>query len=30
MNLVVTEEHVTEDGIMIRRGKKNFNRIVVE
>ncbi|EPY2281635.1 tyrosine--tRNA ligase [Clostridium sporogenes] len=29
-NLVVTEEHVTEDGIMIRRGKKNFNRIVVE
>ena len=30
INLVVTEEHVTEDGIMIRRGKKNFNRIVVE
>ncbi|BAQ14955.1 tyrosyl-tRNA synthetase [Clostridium botulinum B2 128] len=30
MNLVVTEEHVTEDGIMIRRGKKNFNRIVIE
>ncbi|ACQ54560.1 tyrosine--tRNA ligase [Clostridium botulinum] len=30
INLVLTEEHVTEDGIMIRRGKKNFNRIVVE
>ncbi|AVQ38379.1 tyrosine--tRNA ligase [Clostridium botulinum] len=30
INLVVTEEDVTEDGIMIRRGKKNFNRIVVE
>ncbi|NFF63315.1 tyrosine--tRNA ligase [Clostridium sporogenes] len=30
INLVVTEEYVTEDGIMIRRGKKNFNRIVVE
>ncbi|AUM97098.1 TPA: tyrosine--tRNA ligase [Clostridium botulinum] len=30
INLVVTEEHVTEDGIMIRRGKKNFNRIIVE
>ncbi|WP_251861523.1 tyrosine--tRNA ligase [Clostridium sp. Marseille-Q2269] len=30
VNLVVIEEHVTEDGIMIRRGKKNFNRIIVE
>lgn len=30
VNLVVTEEHVTKDGIMIRRGKKNFNRIIVE
>jgi tyrosyl-tRNA synthetase len=30
INLVLTEEHITKDGIMIRRGKKNFNRIVVE
>lgn len=30
MNLVLTEEHITKDGIMIRRGKKNFNRIVIE
>ena len=30
INLVVTEEHVKEDGIMIRRVKKNFNRLVVE
>ncbi|KGO13421.1 tyrosine--tRNA ligase [Clostridium botulinum] len=30
MNLVLTEEHITKDGIMIRRGKKNFNRIIVE
>ncbi|EJO5348069.1 tyrosine--tRNA ligase [Clostridium botulinum] len=30
INLIVTEEHVTEDGIMVRRGKKKFNRIVIE
>lgn len=30
VNFIVTEEHFLEDGMLIKRGKKNYNKVVIE
>ncbi|MCM8711852.1 tyrosine--tRNA ligase [Clostridium sp. SYSU_GA19001] len=30
INMVLTEEHFTDGSILVKRGKKNYNRIVIE